>query len=477
MMDEEPIIIEYNVKKNRPFKVIMLIVGIILLIYVGISIFFAGHYTYGTIVAGEDISFISKKKVYDSFNGQLIKPIIFTGRHDGDVLIMTNDFENEVMYDRSELNPQFNLFEGLCWIDNTINKRNYDVYADFDIDEASFEQVLDNSILCESKLMKEPQNAYLSFDNFLNEDAQVIVKEGEPGNILKKEAVIKAVEDALKCVDISTKEIRIDLQEKDCYTKSIISTENAKLVAERDKANKLLGSRIEYDWNGSWIIVNASQICSWIEIKDNEVQLMEDQVYSFVEKMAEQYDTFGKPMRFRTSLKKDITINRGDYGWKTNVEKEAAVLIEDIKAGVKTSREPEYIYKGYAKGQNDVGRSYVEVDLSNQHVYLYVNGRLELETDCVTGNMAAGHKTPDGIYGITYKTTNATLRGPGYASFVYYWMPYCGGVGLHDATWRNKFGGDIYKTGGSHGCVNLPKAAAKQIYESVEKNFPVVTYW
>ena len=46
-----------------------------------------------------------------------------------------------------------------------------------------------------------------------------------------------------------------------------------------------------------------------------------------------------------------------------------------------------------------------------------------------------------------------------------------------DATWRGKFGGEIYKRSGSHGCVNLPLSAAKHIYEKVEKNFPVVTYW
>ena len=100
-----------------------------------------------------------------------------------------------------------------------------------------------------------------------------------------------------------------------------------------------------------------------------------------------------------------------------------------------------------------------------------------MDTDLVSGNVSAGHKTPDGIYGVTYKAQSVVLRGPGYASFVYYWMPYKGGVGMHDATWRNKFGGTIYKSAGSHGCINLPLSVAKQIYEQVEAGFPVVSYW
>ena len=56
-------------------------------------------------------------------------------------------------------------------------------------------------------------------------------------------------------------------------------------------------------------------------------------------------------------------------------------------------------------------------------------------------------------------------------------MPYNGGVGMHDATWRNKFGGEIYKTSGSHGCINLPLSIAKELYEEVETGFPVVSYW
>ena len=61
-----------------------------------------------------------------------------------------------------------------------------------------------------------------------------------------------------------------------------------------------------------------------------------------------------------------------------------------------------------------------------------------------------------------------------YESHVDYWMPFNGGIGFHDASWRNKFGGTIYQTSGSHGCVNLPPASVPAFYDMLYKGIPVI---
>ena len=98
------------------------------------------------------------------------------------------------------------------------------------------------------------------------------------------------------------------------------------------------------------------------------------------------------------------------------------------------------------------------------------------ESDFVSGNVAKGHTTPGGAFMLTYKTMNAVLRGPDYETPVTYWMPFNGDIGMHDLTSRKAFGGDIYKTRGSHGCINLPYAAAKKIYETIDKGYCVLVY-
>ena len=85
--------------------------------------------------------------------------------------------------------------------------------------------------------------------------------------------------------------------------------------------------------------------------------------------------------------------------------------------------------------------------------------------------------TPAGVFGISYKTTNAVLRGATYETPVNYWMPFYGNFGMHDATWRSEFGGDIYIANGSHGCVNLPLDAAATIYQHISAGFPVICYY
>lgn len=129
------------------------------------------------------------------------------------------------------------------------------------------------------------------------------------------------------------------------------------------------------------------------------------------------------------------------------------------------------------------GELYVEVWLAGQRVRLYEHGNVTVETPCVTGSLARGDATPPGIFSIYYKQRNRVLRGEklpdgsySYESPVSFWMPFNGGIGLHDATWRGSFGGNIYRTSGSHGCINMPYNAAKTIYEKVEAGTTVYVY-
>lgn len=104
---------------------------------------------------------------------------------------------------------------------------------------------------------------------------------------------------------------------------------------------------------------------------------------------------------------------------------------------------------------------------------MYYMGECIVDTPCVTGSVITHNETPPGLFYLSYKTRNATLMNN---SFVKYWMPFNGDIGLHDASWRNTFGGEIYKTNGSHGCVNLPEEAAQIIYEHIDTSMPIIVY-
>ncbi|MBR2122501.1 MAG: L,D-transpeptidase [Lachnospiraceae bacterium] len=134
---------------------------------------------------------------------------------------------------------------------------------------------------------------------------------------------------------------------------------------------------------------------------------------------------------------------------------------------------------GSYSNTNALGGTYIEIDLTMQALYYYVNGSLVLATPIVSGNVSAGMGTPTGIFAVNgNKRNNTYLTGRNYSSFVYNWMPFIGNsVGIHDATWRSSFGGNIYKTNGSHGCVNLPLDAAAKLYPIVNVGTPVIVFY
>ncbi len=118
--------------------------------------------------------------------------------------------------------------------------------------------------------------------------------------------------------------------------------------------------------------------------------------------------------------------------------------------------------------------TYIDIDKTNQKLTYFENGAAKYITDIVTGNVKAGNSTPSGVYQIQYKQLNRTLKGPDYESFVRYWMRFVGNVGIHDASWRSSFGGSIYLTNGSHGCVNVPPVMMPYLYESCPEGTVVV---
>ena len=160
-----------------------------------------------------------------------------------------------------------------------------------------------------------------------------------------------------------------------------------------------------------------------------------------------------------------------------NYTQEAIELAEMIENGESGERTPVYYQTAASYETPDYGNTYVEINLTAQHLFFYQDGTLILESDFVSGNASRGYDTPAGVYSITYKQRNATLTGENYETPVSYWMPFNGNIGMHDASWRSSFGGDIYKTNGSHGCINLPVSVAQELYGYVEKGTPVICYY
>lgn len=128
---------------------------------------------------------------------------------------------------------------------------------------------------------------------------------------------------------------------------------------------------------------------------------------------------------------------------------------------------------GYVSGNYAKNRIIV-VDISDQVLIYYKNGKEELYSSVVTGTKGK-NDTPTGKYELKVenKARNRILMQN---SHVKYWMPFIldRGIGFHDADWRSNFGGTIYKTNGSHGCINMPNDQAKNLYNSITNDIDII---
>ena len=134
---------------------------------------------------------------------------------------------------------------------------------------------------------------------------------------------------------------------------------------------------------------------------------------------------------------------------------------------------------GYIRNKNieKIQGKYIEVDISKQKLKIYKNEKKILETKVVTGLATdSNRKTVTGCFSVYSKERNRTLVGKEYKTPVKYWMPFYKAYGMHDAYWRSKFGGKIYKSSGSHGCVNLPKEVAPKVYKKINVGTPVLIH-
>ena len=425
----------------------------------------------GTIVDGMDVTGKTASEVEDAIMEQLKGYTLTINGREGLSESITGESVGLYAEFDDTLDKAIASQKPMDWgkyrFGKTVNEVNTDAllrYSDDMLNEA-----VEGLSCMDEENMREPEDAKISdYDSVTG--SYSIIKEDE-GTELQEDKVKEAVATAIMSLAES-----VDLEEQGCYLAPSVTSEDEALKTACETMNKYVGAKITYKFGDKAETLNGNEIHNWLTVNGTSVSVSESKAAEYVKNLASTCNTAYKPKTLKTSYGKTVTITTGNYGWKIDQAKETAALVSLIKNGEQTSREPEYSQKAASHSGNDYGNTYVEINLTAQHLYFYANGKLLVESDFVSGNAAKGWSTPAGAYSITYKQRNATLKGQGYATPVSYWMPFNGGIGLHDANWRKTFGGTIYKNGGSHGCVNLPPAVAKTIYENISAGDPVLCY-
>jgi lipoprotein-anchoring transpeptidase ErfK/SrfK len=456
-------------KKQIVLGIGLFVVIALISIYITLAIYFNNRYWFGTTIngvdaTGKDVAAI-EQELTAGINGYKLELNLRDSQQE---VIKGTEIGLSLIFDGSlekELTAQNSLF----WITSLFKKTDITVETMVDFEKEKFKLTLNNLSCLNPQNVKKPKNAYIS--KYKPGIGYKVIKEVE-GNQLNRRRMGKIIKEAV----INMKD-SVSLEENNSYNKPKIRVKNKQLVSRVKNLNKYVNTTIQYKFGEKTENLNGSIIKDWLSVnQQNEVILDEGKANEYVESLANKYNTAFQPKNLKTTYGTTITVPSGDYGWWIDEEGELKQLLSELSSGQEITREPIYRQRANSYQENDYGNTYVEINLTAQRLFFYKEGRLLVDTEFVSGNLSKGYDTPTGAYGITYTERNATLVGDDYRTPVSYWMPFNGGVGMHDATWRKKFGGSYYKYNGSHGCINLPFQKAKQIFENINSGDPVLVY-
>lgn len=454
--------------------ILLLICG---LAYVWRANYFASHFYNGTYINGMDCSYLTVYQVKQELQEYISKYSLTISTLEGQEYTITGPQFHFAYIDDGGVDRLMAEQKPLEWIKRAFSGNKYEVSANFTYDRDSVLPILCSLPFFMEKNIVEPQDAYMTE----NDTEYYIVPEVE-GNALDEEKVLQLVQQA-----IEGGKTDLNLVELECYLKPAVYQTNEQLVNEANTLNALTASRITYQVGDELYSIDRETLKSWLLQDENgSYSIDHSKIEEFINSIADKRDTYGGSRTFTTHSGDSITLSKNKYGWLVDREESIAQLTSAIAEGAQGELELAYSKKAKGEGANDLGNVYVEVSIDKQTMWCYKDGQVVVETPVVTGDMSReGRATPrNGCWPIFWKTTEYTMKGPikedgepEYTAFVHYWMPFNGGVGIHDLASRgNNFGGNIYLTNGSHGCINTPYDAAKKIYETVSVGTPVIVY-
>ncbi len=491
----------YNPKDSRKGKkiagiILLTVVVLLAIVYAGGYIYFSGHFYPDVAINGVTASNMSKEQTKQKLDDFYTDYTLTMDTIDGKQLSVNGKDISMQITLHDEMNDCIRQQQPYLWFVNMFGHHDYTVGADAVWDEKALDTEYDSMKILDKKLMVAPKDAYVGV-----EDGKFKIVKEVLGSTIDTAAFKKAVENSL-----STVQSVLNLKEAGCYKLPTVYEADEELQAEYEAKNAYGKNVIKLKLDDLTLEPGMELYNAVLEKKGENYQISKNLVKKYVESLAKEYDTMETERTFTTSFSsKKVKVFGSAFGYKMNQQETTDALYKALNAGKSATVEAVFESKGYTlQGENDIGKTYVEVNLSEQRVIAYKNGKKIAEGDCVSGKEATGDGTCIGLYAIQDKKSPTVLRGEKvqvtkyvtkkkkgkkvkvkqtsseyeYESPVTFWLQFNGGIGLHDAAgWRSQYGGSIYYYSGSHGCVNLPYDLAETIYNNFEIGDPVVVYF
>lgn len=465
-------------KKLRRFLIRFLLFGFFLIMaaFLLLALYYRNNFPVNTWINGVYCTGKSVEEVNQELSARAEAPVVRILDEEGNVYPV-DLAETDYVADYTEPLENFIRQQNpLSWMENIMLQKSHKLLPQYSFDEEKLRQLLEE---LEPVRQEADKEADISF--YYSETEGWVLDNGLEHR-LDREKLFQCVQE---CVADGSYEV--DMEQSGCVYDLSPSAWQMTLLSLWEKVEAFQQCGIVYDMGDQMMSLQGGISGSFLTVDQSGLPLLDEAgepvvdpecVRAFISRLAEEYDTYGKEISFQSTRGDVVQVpGNGTYGTTIDQEAEYEYLMTALTENRQEVHIPTYIRQGLVRGKNDIGDTYIEVDMTEQKMYYYVDGELVIETDIVTGHIGRRRGTPQGVNFVYNKQRNRVLRGQGYASPVKYWVPVKGAIGIHDASWRSEFGGEIYKTDGSHGCVNTPTDAMAQLYEQVEIGTPVIMFY
>ena len=461
---------------KKPWIIAGSIVGALVVIYLGISAFFIGHFYIDTEINGQDFSGKSVSDVENYIKEQV---------QDYELTIIEQNNEKDVIKgsdisltykENDDIQKAMDAQNPLLWPKAFFSVSSTNVTIDVGYDQDALNTKI-QEVKAVTQEQTDPVSAYPKFDG----DSFVVEPEVY-GTAVNMDVFTQKVAEY-----ITQFKTELNMMDEECYVMPKYTSDSPEVQKACDAMNQYCKASITYTMEDENVVVDKELISTWLKYDDNmQVSLDEDAVRKWMREFGKKYDTVGTTRSITTPNGKTVDVSGGTYGWSVDEDSETKTLINSIKNGEVTEKTPEYVQEAASHSEQDWGTTYAEVDLTDQHMWYIVDGSVAFEADVVTGLPTPERETPSGVYSILELKRDKTLVGetdpatgkPIYETPVSYWMRVTWtGVGFHDATWQPYFGGSLYQTNGSHGCINMSYDDAATLYSMLSIGTPVVMHY
>ena len=472
-------------KKHKALRVTGMIAAMVLVAagcaYAGVSYYYTNHFFEGTTINGINSSNKTAYEVEQEIASKMADYSIEIKARDQEAQTITGSDIDYRYISSGEILNLLKEQKPYEWVKGFFEKTTYTAKEETAFDKTKLENEVKSLNCAQKENQVAPENAYVSFNN-----SEFTIVPETAGSELKVKEAYQMISEA-----ISSDDAEVDLgSNPDAYVTADITSDSADLQATVDAYNNFAKASITYTFGDETVTLDGNTIKDWLQF-DEKGQLIQDDasfkqhIVDYVAQLAAAHDTVGTERQFQTTSGRTVSVYGSAYGWKIDQDGEVAQLTQEIQSGAQTTREPVYSMRANSYGVNDLGNTYIEVDLTEQYMWYYQDGNVIFESDIVSGLASdPERKTPPGIFTMYYKKSPDVLRGTKKADGTYsyeqpvtYWMPFNGGIGFHDADWQPYFGGDRYLTGGSHGCINMPPDKAGELYNIIQYNVPIICFY